>query len=61
MFEYAEPAPPETGGLLLELQVLREKCSDTLDEMRQQAEQAGVECETVLGDWYRVRRSFWND
>ena len=30
VFEYAEPAPPETGGLLIELQALREKCSDTL-------------------------------
>jgi nucleotide-binding universal stress UspA family protein len=48
VFEYAEPAPPETGGLLLELQMLRERCSDTLNEMRQQAQQAGVECDSIL-------------
>lgn len=48
VFEYAEPAPPETGGLLLELQVLREKCTDTLENLRAQAEKAGVECETML-------------
>jgi nucleotide-binding universal stress UspA family protein len=48
VFEYAEPAPPETGGLLLELQALREKCADTLEELRKQAEQRGVACETIL-------------
>src|ERR1035437_50393 len=48
VFEYAEPAPPETGGLLIELQSLREQCSNTLEDMRQQAAQAGVACETVL-------------
>jgi nucleotide-binding universal stress UspA family protein len=44
----AEPAPPETGGLLLELQVLHEKSSDALEELRKQAERAGVQCETIL-------------
>jgi len=48
VFEYAEPAPPETGGLLLELQVLRENCRESLEELRQQAARAGVECETIL-------------
>jgi nucleotide-binding universal stress UspA family protein len=48
VFENAEAAPPETGGLLLEQQILHEKCSNTLEEMRQQAAQAGVECETIL-------------
>jgi nucleotide-binding universal stress UspA family protein len=48
VFEYAEAAPPETGGLLLELQSLREQCGNTLEEMRQEAERAGVTCETVL-------------
>jgi nucleotide-binding universal stress UspA family protein len=48
VFEFAEPGPPETGGLLIELQALREKCSNTLEEMRREAEQAGVPCETVL-------------
>lgn len=47
-FEYSESAPPETGGLLLELQVMRERASDTLAEMRRQAELAGVVCETIL-------------
>jgi nucleotide-binding universal stress UspA family protein len=48
VFEHAEAAPPETGGLLIELQALRERCGVTLDEMRQQAEQRGVPCETLL-------------
>ena len=48
VFEYAAPAPPETGGLLLELQALREKAANTLEEMREEAERAGVECETIL-------------
>jgi nucleotide-binding universal stress UspA family protein len=48
VFEYAESAPPETGGLLLELQVLREKARNALEELRQQAERAGVHCEVIL-------------
>ena len=48
VFEYAEASPPETGGLLIELQSLREQCSNTLEEMRQQAERAGVPCETIM-------------
>lgn len=48
VFEYAESAPPETGGLMLELQAMRERASDALAEMRQQAERAGVACETIL-------------
>ena len=48
VFEYAEATPPETGGLLLELQVLREKSRDSLEDLRQQATQAGVECETIM-------------
>jgi nucleotide-binding universal stress UspA family protein len=48
VFEYAEPAPPETGGLLIELQALREHCGNTLEDMRLQAEQSGILCETLL-------------
>jgi nucleotide-binding universal stress UspA family protein len=48
VFENAENAAPETGGLLLEQQILHEKCSNTLEELRQQAAQVGVECETIL-------------
>jgi nucleotide-binding universal stress UspA family protein len=48
VFEYADPAPPETGGLLLELQVLREKCRDGLEDLRQQAVHAGIACETIM-------------
>ena len=48
VFEYSGSAPPETGGLLLELQVLREKASENLKDLRQQAEKAGVDCETIL-------------
>jgi nucleotide-binding universal stress UspA family protein len=48
VFEYSEAAPPETGGLLLELQSLREQCGNTLEAMRQEAQRAGVPCETIL-------------
>ena len=48
VFEYSEAAPPETGGLLLELQSLREQCGNTLEQMRQEAQRAGVPCETIL-------------
>jgi len=48
VFEYTEMAPPETGGLLLELQGYAEKCRETLEDLRQQAVRAGVECETLL-------------
>ena len=36
------------GGLLLELQGFRENCRETLEDMRQQAVRAGVDCETLL-------------
>jgi nucleotide-binding universal stress UspA family protein len=48
VFEYSEMAPPETGGLLLEMQGLREKCQDDLRELCKQAELAGVDCGTIL-------------
>jgi nucleotide-binding universal stress UspA family protein len=48
VFEYAEPSPPETGGLLLELQSLREQSAQSLEELRCQAVKAGVKCETIL-------------
>ena len=48
VFEYTEMAPPETGGLLLELQGFCEKCRDGLEDLRRQAEEAGVPCETIL-------------
>jgi nucleotide-binding universal stress UspA family protein len=48
VFEYAEPAPPETGGMLIELQALREHCANTLEVLRGQAEQAGIRCESVF-------------
>lgn len=48
VFEHGEPAPPETGGLLLELQVMRETAGDSLEQLRQKAEQAGVECDVIL-------------
>jgi len=50
VFEYAESAPPETGGLLLELQGLHDSCRGSLDDLRRQATEAGVECETMLVD-----------
>ena len=48
VFEYSEMAPPESGGLLLELQGHCENCRETLEDMRQQAIRAGVECDTLL-------------
>ena len=50
VFEYSEMAPPETGGLLLELQGLRQKCQDDLHELCHQAGRSGVKCETLLED-----------
>jgi nucleotide-binding universal stress UspA family protein len=50
VFENAEMAPPETGGLLIEMQGLREKCQDSLAELCKQASDAGVSCETMLLD-----------
>jgi nucleotide-binding universal stress UspA family protein len=48
VFEYSETAPPETGGLLLELQALREQTGESLEALRRQAEIGGVKCETLL-------------
>jgi len=48
VFEYAAMTPPESGGLLLELQSCCERCRDCLDGLAQQAADAGVECETIL-------------
>ena len=46
--EYPAAGPPDTGGFLIEQQVLCEQCRNGLDELRQQAEQAGVTCEAIL-------------
>ncbi len=46
--EYPQVGPPETGGFLIEQQVLCEQCKNGLDELRQQAEKAGVPCEGIL-------------
>src|SRR5450432_2904708 len=48
VFEYANIAPPETGGQLLGLQSLSDRCRSSLEILRQQAVKAGVDCETVL-------------
>jgi nucleotide-binding universal stress UspA family protein len=50
VFEYGEMPPPETGGLLLEMQMLREKCQKSLEDLCQQSGCAGVKCETILLD-----------
>jgi nucleotide-binding universal stress UspA family protein len=50
VFEYANIAPPETGGQLLELQSLSDRCRSSLEILRQQAVNAGVDCETALED-----------
>lgn len=48
IFEYAEIAPPETGGLLLEMQGIRERCQKDLEELCREASDAGVKCESLL-------------
>jgi nucleotide-binding universal stress UspA family protein len=50
VFEYANIAPPESGGQLLELQSLSDRCRSSLEILRQQAVNAGVPCETALED-----------
>lgn len=50
VFEYAEMAPPESGGLLLEMQGLRENCQEGLEELRKEACAAGIPCQTLLED-----------
>lgn len=46
--EYPPAGPPDTGGFLIEQQVLCEQCKNGLDELRQRAERAGVACEAIL-------------
>lgn len=48
IFEHSDVAVPESGGSLLEMQGLREKCTYSLEQLREQAAAAGVECNTVL-------------
>jgi nucleotide-binding universal stress UspA family protein len=48
VFDYANIMPPETGGQMLELQALSDQCRNSLEDLRQQAANAGVPCETVL-------------
>src|ERR1035437_6245147 len=50
VFEYGEMAAPESGGLLLEMQGLRESCRKSLDELCSESSRAGVNCETVMED-----------
>lgn len=48
IFEYAEIAPPETGGLLLEMQGIRERCQKDLEDLCHEASSAGIQCESLL-------------
>jgi len=48
VFEYANIAPPQTGGQMIELQALSDQCRNSLESLRQQAVDAGVTCETAL-------------
>ncbi len=50
VFENGEMPPPDTGGLLLEMQGKREKCRLDLEELCHQSGAAGVKCETFLED-----------
>jgi nucleotide-binding universal stress UspA family protein len=49
-FEYGEMATPESGGLLLEMQGLRESCKENLEELCRESSRSGVKCETVMED-----------
>jgi nucleotide-binding universal stress UspA family protein len=46
--EYPPAGPPETGGFLIEQQVLCEQCRNGLDALRRQAAEAGVTSEAIL-------------
>lgn len=48
VFEYSEIVPPESGGMLLELQSCCERCQECLAGLAQEAKEAGIECETML-------------
>jgi nucleotide-binding universal stress UspA family protein len=50
VFEYGEMAAPESGGLLLEMQGLRESCRQGLEQLCSESGRAGVKCETVMED-----------
>jgi nucleotide-binding universal stress UspA family protein len=46
--EYPKQTAPETGGFLIEQQVLCEQCRTGLDELCRKAQKAGVECEAIM-------------
>ena len=50
VFEYGDMAAPESGGLLLEMQGLRENCRQSLEELCRESGRAGVECEILMED-----------
>ena len=50
VFESTGVSIPETGGSLLEMQGQREWCALSLEQMREQAVAAGIECKTALQD-----------
>jgi nucleotide-binding universal stress UspA family protein len=49
VFEYVNAVPPETGGLLLELDRIYEKAQASLDDLVQTGRRAGVTCEATMG------------
>ena len=49
VFEQADAVPQESGGQKPVAQGLYERCQESLEELRQQAVQAGVDCEAILG------------
>jgi nucleotide-binding universal stress UspA family protein len=48
VFEYANGAPPETGGLLLQLDSFFLKAQQSMNEMCEQATSAGIKCESKI-------------
>jgi nucleotide-binding universal stress UspA family protein len=49
VFEYANGAPPEVGGQLLELDSFYESAQRSLDRLVQEARRSGVDCEATMG------------
>ncbi len=49
VFEYADAAPPETGGQLLELDSVYETARSSLNLLVQEVRRSGVACEATMG------------
>jgi len=48
VFEYANGAPPETGGLLLQLDTFFQKAQQSIKDMTDEANKAGITCDSKI-------------